>query len=93
MTTSKWEQLEEGSKTQDEDIDGRPIESSPDSQHDSSNHALQFLDQMKSELLSEERRAALRDVELKVIKYQDDLEAGRRSRHRDQTLQEQVEGN
>ncbi len=40
---------------------------------------------------SEERRAKLRELEVKVVKYQDDLEAGRRSRKPEQTLAQQVE--
>lgn len=40
---------------------------------------------------SEERRAKLREIELKVVRYQDEVEAGRRSRRPDMTLAQQVE--
>lgn len=95
MTTSKWEQLDPSKQEDDddEDIDGKPISINTDSQStDGSNHAHQFLDQMKLELSSEERRSALREIELKIVKYQDELEAGKRSRNQSfKTILEQVE--
>ena len=41
--------------------------------------------------VSEERRLKLREVELKVVAYQDDLESGQRSVKTGYTLQEQVQ--
>ena len=93
MTTSKWEQLDPSKlEDDDDDIDGKPISINTDSQsNEGSNHAHQFLDQMKLEL-NEERRAALREIELKVVKYQDELESGKRSRNSSfKSIQEQVE--
>uniref|UniRef100_A0A8C4NDW0 Zgc:163098 n=1 Tax=Eptatretus burgeri TaxID=7764 RepID=A0A8C4NDW0_EPTBU len=41
--------------------------------------------------VSEEKRAKLREIELKVMKFQDELESGKRSRKSGQGLREQVE--
>jgi len=41
--------------------------------------------------MSEERRAKLREIEVKVVKYQDEVEAGKRSRKPEISLHEQVE--
>lgn len=40
---------------------------------------------------AEERRAKLREIELKVAKFQDELEGGKRTRKMDMTIMEQVE--
>ena len=92
MTTSKWEQLEVHTPLDDDDIDGKPIEFSPNqtSLHsgEDSRGSL-FLEQLKQELSgSEGRRAKLREIELKVLKFQDELELGKRSRKSGITVQE-----
>ncbi|VEL22448.1 unnamed protein product [Protopolystoma xenopodis] len=43
-----------------------------------------------SGILSEERRAQLREIEVKVMKYQDDLEAGRKATTNDINHSESV---
>jgi len=40
---------------------------------------------------NEDRRGKLRDIELKVVRYQDDLEAGYQSRMSGMTVSEQVQ--
>ena len=40
---------------------------------------------------NEDRRGKLRDIELKVVRYQDDLEAGYQSRVSGMTVSEQVQ--
>ncbi|BFZ00599.1 hypothetical protein BsWGS_03638 [Bradybaena similaris] len=46
---------------------------------------------LKLSLMSEERRQKLREIEVKVVKYQDELEVGKRSRKSGMTMQDQVE--
>ncbi|XP_064194694.1 U2 snRNP-associated SURP motif-containing protein-like isoform X3 [Anguilla rostrata] len=41
--------------------------------------------------ITEERRAKLREIELKVMKFQDELESGKRPKKSGQSIQEQVE--
>ncbi|KAL8618876.1 hypothetical protein ACOMHN_000883 [Nucella lapillus] len=102
MTTSKWDTLEQesdeeekdnGIKGGDEDIDGAPMEEAPaltaaaaaSESSDSEDGGASQRQQM-----TEERRAKLREIELKVVKYQDDIETGRRSRKSQLTIAEQV---
>ncbi|XP_078266549.1 U2 snRNP-associated SURP motif-containing protein isoform X1 [Rhinoraja longicauda] len=46
---------------------------------------------LKYSEMSEEKRAKLREIELKVMKFQDELESGKRPKKAGQTMQEQVE--
>jgi U2-associated protein SR140 len=97
VTTSKWETDETeplvkarralmGSVAskwdeREEDIDGEPLD------QDSDSGELPDLDTR----VTEERRALLRDVEVKVMQYQDELENGRRAVKPGWTISEQVE--
>jgi len=87
MTTSKWDLLEqeEEEKRQKEmgDLDGLPMEDDRDGSHSRSSSPIKLE-------MTEERRAKLRDIELKVVKYQDELEAGKRTRKAGMTISEQV---
>ncbi|EEC04956.1 hypothetical protein IscW_ISCW004896, partial [Ixodes scapularis] len=82
-----------------EDLDGRPleenledsrplVESSP--RDDSQDSMPATLELLKPET-GEERRAKLREIELKVMKFQDELESGRRPRKPGLTISAQVE--
>lgn len=98
MTTSKWEQIEGQSEVfcEEDDVDGKPLDSSPvptvssttSSKEDT--RGLHFLNQLHNEL-NEERRALLREVELKVLQYQDEIESGKRTRKPGISLEKQVE--
>lgn len=106
MTTSKWEMLEQEEEENnphenlDEDIDGCPMEdvqrfrqseeSDNEEQHNGS-RTYEGMANLKYSLVSEERRQKLREIEMKVVKYQDELEGGKRSRKSGLTLQEQIE--
>ncbi|XP_072428089.1 U2 snRNP-associated SURP motif-containing protein-like isoform X1 [Chiloscyllium punctatum] len=46
---------------------------------------------LKYSEMTEEKRAKLREIELKVMKFQDELESGKRLKKAGQTMQEQVE--
>ncbi|KAH9509427.1 U2 snRNP-associated SURP domain-containing protein [Bulinus truncatus] len=90
-----------------EDIDGMPIdeinrqsnpqsdESDNESETDSFNLSRTSMQDsvynLKLSQLSEERRQKLREIEVKVMKYQDELEAGKRSRKSSMSIQDQVE--
>lgn len=97
VTTSKWEVEEKDSLVQarkalmgsvaskwdekEEDIDGEPLD------RDSDSGDIPDLDTR----VTEERRALLRDVEVKVMQYQDELENGRKGIKSGWTISEQVE--
>ncbi|KAK7090443.1 U2 snRNP-associated SURP motif-containing protein-like [Littorina saxatilis] len=99
MTTSKWDILEpesdgekdNGVKGGDEDIDGAPMEdmAAPVSYNSEYSDSEDGGSSQRQEM-TEERRAKLREMEMKVVKYQDDLETGRRSRKSHMTITEQV---
>ncbi|GLV43053.1 uncharacterized protein CBL_14269 [Carabus blaptoides fortunei] len=76
MTTSKWDQLE---GTEDNSID-----SSHNDVQDSS-------DTTDSRNLTEERRSKLREIEVKAMQYQDELESGQRALKSGWTVSQQVE--
>ena len=92
MTTSKWEgeetdQLLKARKalmgsvaSKWDDIDGDPIEEESDTEH----HDVDTR-------VTEERRALLRDIEVKVMHYQDELECGKKGIKSGWTISEQVE--
>ena len=96
MTTSKWEQEETdqlikarkalmgsvASKWDDkeEDIDGDPLNNESDQDYPDVDTRV-----------TEERRQLLRDIEVKVMQYQDELEGGRKGIKSGWTISEQVE--
>jgi len=96
ITTSKWEaeeteQLMKARKAlmgsvaskwdEKEDLDGEPLD------NDSDSGELPDLDTR----VTEERRALLRDIEVKVMQYQDELESGKKGIKSGWTISEQVE--
>lgn len=102
MTTSKWDLLgEEDSKQEpEEDLDGQPIDddnidgqemSDDDYQDDKSQDSYGTPRQHPQQEMTEERRRKLREIEVKVMKYQDELEAGKRSRKPGLSVSQQVE--
>jgi len=99
MTTSKWDELDQqemSRSTAEDDLDGKPFdEDSDDDDDDRSNDRSRegslLSDSFSRQEMTEERRAKLREIEVKVMKYQDDLESGRRSRKHNMTIQEQTQ--
>ena len=67
------------SRSEDEDLDGTPLD-------DSSQEATR-----SSDSRSENRREKLREIELKVVRYQDEIEAGIQSRIPGMTLAQQIQ--
>ena len=84
ITTSKWEIFDDGKGKKgitepddddEEDIDGVPL-----------NHEDNQLDLR----VSEDRRAKLREIEIQVMKYQDELESGKQAVKSGWTISEQA---
>nr|CAB3267411.1 U2 snRNP-associated SURP motif-containing protein-like [Phallusia mammillata] len=75
MTTSKWDQLES-------QIDGQPL----DDDHATTKNS----DSVESKW-DEAKRARLREIEVKVMKFQDELESGHRERKSGMSVGKQVE--
>ncbi|XP_053502540.1 U2 snRNP-associated SURP motif-containing protein isoform X2 [Ictalurus furcatus] len=100
ITTSKWEvfDLPEESeksgerKTHEGDVKETVKSSSSElqSQPAKEEHQQDSKSAKLSEM-SEEKRAKLREIELKVMKFQDELESGKRPKKSGQSIQEQVE--
>ncbi|XP_015905552.1 U2 snRNP-associated SURP motif-containing protein [Parasteatoda tepidariorum] len=98
ITTSKWDLLEQNEEHEHvDDIDGQPMDDTASTVDDmsyqdeeNSKDSSTIIEQLKTDI-NEERRAKLREVEVKVMKYQDELESGRRSRKPNMKFYEQVE--
>ncbi|XP_054724007.1 U2 snRNP-associated SURP motif-containing protein-like [Uloborus diversus] len=99
ITTSKWDLLEQNEEQEqmEDDIDGQPMDDTTSTQDESyyqddenSRDSATIMEQLKTDL-NEERRAKLREIEVKVMKYQDELESGKRSRKANMKFSEQVE--
>lgn len=98
-TGSKWDNVEEqGSEddvnvsvnSQDGDEDSRS-DSSDDSCDSSRYESADFQSSLKGFQMSESKRKRLRELELKVMKIQDELESGRKQRKSGMSIQQQVE--
>ncbi|CAG0881397.1 unnamed protein product [Darwinula stevensoni] len=92
MTTSKWDLLEQEElkkKQENEDIDGVPMDATSRT-HDEDSSSQYDSPAQRDREGGEERRARLREIELKVIQYQDELESGQRSL-KERSIAEQVE--
>uniref|UniRef100_A0A3P9HS81 U2 snRNP-associated SURP motif-containing protein n=1 Tax=Oryzias latipes TaxID=8090 RepID=A0A3P9HS81_ORYLA len=92
VTTSKWEifeQPEETKKGEDSDDDRSPR--SEENQSYSNPIKDEADTKAKSSGMNEEKRTKLREIEVKVMKFQDELESGKRPKKPGQSIQEQVE--
>ncbi|BES91658.1 cwf21 [Nesidiocoris tenuis] len=84
MTTSKWELIE-----QQNQLFNRQLQSDDDQQDDQA-AADDSMDSCR-DLQEELRRAKLREIEVKVMQYQDELESGKRALKAGFTVPEQIE--
>ncbi|CAB1340873.1 unnamed protein product [Coregonus sp. 'balchen'] len=94
VTTSKWEIFEQPEEKKDEgDSDDEDTKSSRSEEPQSyPNPIRDDLDsKTKHSEMNEDRRTKLREIEVKVMKFQDELESGKRPKKPGQTLQEHVE--
>lgn len=96
VTTSKWDQLTSVSAGDDppedqtppdpeEDVDGVPMNEGP-----AGSELTEAMSPESCSVVAEDRRQKLREVELKAMAYQDDLESGQRQVKSGYTLLEQV---
>ncbi|XP_036421289.1 U2 snRNP-associated SURP motif-containing protein isoform X8 [Colossoma macropomum] len=103
VTTSKWEIFElpeesektnESRKTHETDVK-ETLKSVYSTEQPSHSQPVkeEYQDSKSAKLseMSEEKRAKLREIELKVMKFQDELESGKRPKKSGQSIQEQVE--
>ncbi|KAG8580906.1 hypothetical protein GDO81_007472 [Engystomops pustulosus] len=103
VTTSKWEAFdqheasdEEDNQNQEEETDDEDDTQSSKSEdqhyyHNPIRDDMSDSRSMKYSEMSEEKRAKLREIELKVMKFQDEIESGKRPKKSGQNIQEQVE--
>ncbi|XP_006002850.1 U2 snRNP-associated SURP motif-containing protein isoform X2 [Latimeria chalumnae] len=103
VTTSKWELFDQHEESEEEEHQNQEEESEDeeDTHSSKSDEPHTFLNPIKEDYsesksakyseMSEEKRAKLREIELKVMKFQDELESGKRPKKAGQSIQEQVE--
>uniref|UniRef100_A0A4W6D3G7 U2 snRNP-associated SURP motif-containing protein n=1 Tax=Lates calcarifer TaxID=8187 RepID=A0A4W6D3G7_LATCA len=96
VTTSKWEIFEQPEETKKDEDDSDDDDRSPRSE-DNQNYSNPIRDdsdiKAKMSEMNEEKRTKLREIEVKVMKFQDELESGKRPKKPGQSIQEQVECN
>ncbi|ERE74920.1 U2 snRNP-associated SURP motif-containing protein [Cricetulus griseus] len=103
VTTSKWELFDQHEESEEEENQNQEEESEDeeDTQSSKSEEHHLYSNPVREEMteskfskyseMSEEKRAKLREIELKVMKFQDELESGKRPKKPGQSFQEQVE--
>ncbi|XP_053362817.1 U2 snRNP-associated SURP motif-containing protein isoform X2 [Clarias gariepinus] len=102
VTTSKWEVFDlpdeseksDERKAHEDEVKETVMKSSSSEAQSQAQPAREEHQDSKSAKLSEiseEKRAKLREIELKVMKFQDELESGKRPKKPGQSIQEQVE--
>uniref|UniRef100_A0A3B3D2I9 U2 snRNP-associated SURP domain containing n=1 Tax=Oryzias melastigma TaxID=30732 RepID=A0A3B3D2I9_ORYME len=85
VTTSKWEIFEQPEETKDRSPRSDDNQSYSNPMKDDGDM------KAKSSGMNEEKRTKLREIEVKVMKFQDELESGKRPKKPGQSIQEQVE--
>uniref|UniRef100_A0A1A8I4A6 U2 snRNP-associated SURP motif-containing protein n=2 Tax=Nothobranchius kuhntae TaxID=321403 RepID=A0A1A8I4A6_NOTKU len=91
VTTSKWEAFEQPDESKNRAEDSGEDERSPRSD-DNQTYFNPIRDDSDTKAkMNEEKRSKLREIEVKVMKFQDELESGKRPKKSGQTIQEQVE--
>ncbi|KAM9337552.1 U2 snRNP-associated SURP motif-containing protein isoform 7-T7 [Symphorus nematophorus] len=94
VTTSKWEMFEQPEEIKKDDEDSDDDDRSPRSDDNQSYfNPMRDDSDIKAKLseMNEEKRTKLREIEVKVMKFQDELESGKRPKKPGQSIQEQVE--
>ncbi|XP_060942551.1 U2 snRNP-associated SURP motif-containing protein [Limanda limanda] len=97
---SKWDTLTEQDgedevnvsvKSQDVEEDSESDSTDEDSGSSSKYESADFQSSLRSFQMSESKRKKLRELEVKVVKFQDELESGKRQRKSGMNIQQQVE--
>nr|XP_020457929.1 U2 snRNP-associated SURP motif-containing protein isoform X2 [Monopterus albus] len=94
VTTSKWEIFEQPEETKKDEGDSDDDDRSPCSDDNQSySNPIRDDSDIKTKMseMNEEKRTKLREIEVKVMKFQDELESGKRPKKPGQSIQEQVE--
>jgi U2-associated protein SR140 len=93
VTTSKWDFFDEYNSNDSEPKTKEQEESKKQQHQDFINETKQLFNQLQEEKeqLSCEKRQFLRDIEIKAVEYQDELETGKAERNKDISIKEQVE--
>ncbi|KAJ8279175.1 hypothetical protein COCON_G00062410 [Conger conger] len=100
VTTSKWEifeqpELVEPKKEEEESADEDDTKSSQSEEQQSYSNPVKDDSSdsktTKPSEMNEEKRTKLREIEVKVVKFQDELESGKRPKKSGQSIQEQVQ--
>ncbi|XP_041419321.1 U2 snRNP-associated SURP motif-containing protein isoform X2 [Xenopus laevis] len=102
VTTSKWELFDQHEESEEENLNQEEeSEDEDDTQSSKSEDQHYYSNPIRDEMsdsksmkyseMSEEKRAKLREIELKVMKFQDEIESGKRPKKPGQSIQEQVE--
>ncbi|XP_027861072.1 U2 snRNP-associated SURP motif-containing protein isoform X3 [Xiphophorus couchianus] len=94
VTTSKWEIFEQPEESKKGEADSDDDDRSPRSEDNQSySNPIRDDSDMKAKMseMNEEKRTKLREIEVKVMKFQDELESGKRPKKPGQSIQEQVE--
>ncbi|PWA18181.1 hypothetical protein CCH79_00004130 [Gambusia affinis] len=94
VTTSKWEIFEQPEESKKGEADSDDDDRSPRSEDNRSySNPIRDDSDMKAKMseMNEEKRTKLREIEVKVMKFQDELESGKRPKKAGQSIQEQVE--
>lgn len=98
VSDDQEDERNEGESGDDEDLDGEPMEEEPSDGDDTTSEK-----PIKSEpeaavetstvaqQIDEEKRKMLREIEVKIVKYIDEIESGQVSRDPGLTIQEQAE--
>uniref|UniRef100_A0A673CP62 U2 snRNP-associated SURP motif-containing protein n=1 Tax=Sphaeramia orbicularis TaxID=375764 RepID=A0A673CP62_9TELE len=89
VTTSKWEIFEQPEETKNDDDERSPRSEDTQSYSNPIRDDIDFKTKMSE--MNEEKRTKLREIEVKVMKFQDELESGKRPKKPGQSIQEQVE--
>lgn len=100
VALSKWERVDDGETLKNTDADSSlSKDGDRDSDDDSSDSssspskfdAADFKSSVSSFELSESKRTKLRELEVKVMKFQDELESGKKARKSGMSFQQQVQ--
>ncbi|XP_051793208.1 U2 snRNP-associated SURP motif-containing protein isoform X3 [Acanthochromis polyacanthus] len=98
-TESKWDTVVEQDSEDEVNVSGNSQDGDEDSESDSSADSCNssnydsavFQSSLRSFEMSESKRKRLRELEVKVMKIQDELESGKRQRKSGMSIQQQVE--
>ncbi|KAM7390377.1 hypothetical protein PAMA_008509 [Pampus argenteus] len=93
VTTSKWEIFEQPEETKKDEEDSDDDKSPRSEDTPSYSYGIRDDPDTKTKMseMNEEKRTKLREIEVKVMKFQDELESGKRPKKLGQSIQEQVE--